>query len=149
MAVEALRTTSKSTFEKNITDDKMAEMILDLFMSKELFKEKYGFDKTTALVVFDDLAEEYPEEKLRSLVTANNRKDILITGKRVKDAREIRIKLSPEVYSDYKEFMAGYKETMKTEIFSEVVRRGLEAPLSRKRAGEKVVCIPATEAQLF
>ena len=141
------KNTKRVLFEKNITDDKMAEMLLDLTMSKESFKEKYGFDKKTAFTVMDDLKEIYPEERLRTLIKKNHITNIYISGKRIKGAKEIRCKVSPEVHEQYKELMKGYKETVRSEIFSEILSRGMNGLLERKRAGESIVRIPARAEQ--
>ena len=104
-----IKQTQKVVFENNITDEKMAEMIVDLTMSKESFKEKYGFDKVTAFMAMDNLKEIYPEDRLRSLIKKNHITNIYITSKRIKGAKEIRCKVSPEVHEQYKELMKGYK----------------------------------------
>lgn len=142
-----IKQTQKVLFENRITDEKMAEMIVDLTMSKESFKEKYGFDKTTAFTVMDDLKDIYPEERLRSLIKKNHITNIYISGKRIKGAKEIRCKVSPEIHEKYKELMKGYKETVRSEIFSEILRRGMDGLLQRKQAGESIVRIPAQAEQ--
>lgn len=142
------RITKKAEFEQNVNDERMTEMLLDLVMEKDAFKTKYGFDKTTAVItVPEDLKETYPESKLRTLISESNAQNIYVTGKRIPDAKEIRVRVTPEVYEEYKEFMDGYKDTMRGEIMSEILHRGLKDILARKRNGEKVIRIPAVPEQ--
>lgn len=147
---ERTRLTKKAIFVKDVTDESMTAMLLDLCgMGKEEFATKWGFDKTTAVatVLEEDLKEKYPESKLRTLVAKSKAGNIYVTGTRIENAKEIRIKVKTEVYEEYKELMEGYKDTMRGEVVSEVMHRGMEDLLARKRRGEKLLRIPAIPEQ--
>lgn len=142
-----VRQTAKELLKQELNDDKMAELFMDLTLPKDDFKEKYGFENTTALRLFEEVREDYPEEKVRGMFSRTNNKNIYVTGKRIAGAREIRCKITPEAYELYRELMNGYKDTLKAEILSEVLIRGMEGLLGRKRAGESIVRIPAQPEQ--
>lgn len=41
--------------------------------------------------------------------------------------------------------MKGYKDTIKSEVFSVILRGGMDGLLQKKRAGQSIVRIPAQE----
>ena len=58
-----------------------------------------------------------------------------------------RLEMWKAIHEKYKELMKGYKETVRSEIFSEILSRGMNGLLERKRAGESIVRIPARAEQ--
>ena len=143
------RKTGKYLFEKNVTDERMQSLLNDIVLDKDEFKQKYNFDRTSIFPILDDLRDKYPEEKLRSMMQHNNSNasNIYVTQKRIRNSKEIRIKVSNEIFEEYQFLMSGYKDTLKPEIFSEVLRRGMQDLLARKRTGESIVRVAAIEEQ--